>query len=188
MPDGVRKLRSTTTGVEDGLRRETSRVSAAAVDPPAKYHWADAVLWQGVWDQPKALCTDWVTATPPPDVITVSDSHEPDDKAGMVGTTTPWAGTATAVCAVAPESVVVVMPALTVLVVVLVSTREPGDAPAAVVCPVQYQAVDSASGAPTSALGFGAAPTGAGVPRTPTAMATPATTTMTRAATRHRRS
>jgi hypothetical protein len=188
MPDGVRKLRSTTTGVDEGLSSETSRVFAAAVDPPAKYHWADVVLWQGAWDQPSALCTDWVTAIPPPAVITVSDSHEPDESAGMEGTTTPPAGTANAVCALAPESEVVVMLAFTGFVVVLVKTRDPGDAPAAVLCPVQYHAVDSASGAPTSALGVGVAPTGVGVPRTLTARATPATTTTTTAATRHLRS
>ena len=72
-----------------------------------------------------------------------------------------------------------VMVAVTGRVVVLVRTRKPGDTPPAVDWPVQYQADDSASGAPTSALGDGAAPAGAGVPRTPTATATPATTTTT---------
>ena len=104
----------------------------------------------------------------------------------MAGATAARGGTAVAACAVAPVSDMAVMSAVTGFAVVLVSTRKPGDTPPAVDCPVQYQAVDSASGAPTSAPGLGAAPTGAGVPRTPTAMPTPATTSTTRAITRHR--
>ncbi len=69
----------------------------------------------------------------------------------------------------------------------LVRTRKPGDTPEAVDCPVQYHADDSASGAPTSALGAVDGPRGADVPRVP-AMPTPATTTTTRASTSHRRS
>ena len=106
----------------------------------------------------------------------------------MGGATTPRAGTDTAACTVAPVSVTAVMPAVTARAVVLVSTRNPGDTPDATDCPVQYQAEDSASGAPTIALGAGVAPTGAGVPRAPAAMATPAITTTARATTRHRRS
>ena len=45
------------------------------------------------------------------------------------------------------------MSAVTALAVVLVRTRKPGDTPPAVDWPVQYQADDSASGAPTNALG-----------------------------------
>ena len=86
---------------------------AAAVDPPAKYHWAEVVLWHGAWDQPDGPCTVWVTATPPPDVMTVSDSHEPEGRAGIAGATTPCAGTATAVCTVAPLSRLAVMSAVT---------------------------------------------------------------------------
>ena len=156
------------------------------MEPPPKYHWAEVVLWHGACDQPEELLTVWVTATPPPEVMTVSDSHEPVDTGGMSGVATPLAGTATAACAVAPESVTAVMAAVTGRVVVLVSTRDPGDTPPAVDWPVQYQADDSASGAATIALGDGAAPAGAGVPRTPSATATPATTTTTRASTRHR--
>ena len=100
---------------------------------------------------------------------------------------TPCAGTAAVVLAVAPESDVAVMLAVTGLAVVLVSTRKPGAAPPAVDWPVQYQAEDSTSGAPTSALGAGAAAAGTGAPRTATAIPTPATTSTTSAATRHRR-
>ena len=164
------------------------RVSAAAVEPLAKYHWAEVVLWQGACDHPREPATVWVTATPPPEVMTVSDTHEPDAREGMAGATTPYAGIAAAVCAVAPESDVAVMSAVTDFEVVLVRTRKPGDTPPAADWPVQYQADDSASGAPTSVLGIGAAATGAGAPRTPTAMPTPATTRTTSAATCHRRS
>ncbi len=106
----------------------------------------------------------------------------------MGGTTTPWAGTATAACTVAPVSVTAVMPAVMGLDVVLVSTRKPGATPDAMDCPVQYHAEDSASGAPTIAPGAGVAPTGVGVPRAPAATATPTITTTARATTRHRRS
>ena len=51
---------------------------------------------------------------------------------GDGGATTPRGGTATFVCAVAPESVVAVMVAVTGRGVVLVSTRAPGDTPDAV--------------------------------------------------------
>ena len=128
----------------------------------------------------------WVTATPPPDVMTVSDSHDPEDRAGMAGATVARGGTAVATWAVAPVSDMALMSAVTGFAVVLVSTRKPGDTPPAVDCPVQYQAVDSASGAPTSAPGLGAAPTGAGVPRTPTAIPIPAMTSTASATTRHR--
>jgi hypothetical protein len=182
------ELRSTTTGVDVGFSSEMESVSAAAVEPPGKYHWAEVVVWHGACDQPKEPFTAWVTATPPPDVMTVSDTQEPDASAGTAGVTTPCAGTAATVLAVAPESDVAVMSAVTVLAVVLVKTKKPGDAPPATDWPVQYQADDSASGAPTSALGVGAAATGAGAPRTPTAIATPPTTSTTSAATRQRRS
>ena len=61
---------------------------------------------------------------------------------------------------VAPESDMAVMCRVTDFEVVLVRTRKPGDTPPAVDWPVQYQADDSASGAPTSAPGIGAAPDG----------------------------
>ncbi len=167
MPVGVRKLRSTTTGVDVGLRSETYSASEPAVEPPAKYHRADVVVWQGAWDQPRELPTVWVAATPPPDVMTVSDSQEPDETAGMGGTATPLAGTTTAACPVAPESVTAVMVAVTGRAVVLVSTSEPGDTPPAVDWPVQYQADDSVSGALTRAAGASAGPPGiAGAART----------------------
>src|SRR3984957_1851876 len=187
MPPGVTKLRSTTTGVEVGFSNDMESVLAAAVEPPAQYHGGEVVVWHGACDQPNEPLTVWLTATPPPDVMTVSDTQEPDESAGTAGVTTPCAGTAAVVSAVAPESDVAVMAAVTGLAVVLVSTRKPGDAPAAVDWPVQYQAEDSASGAPTTALGAGAAATGAGAPRTAAAIPTPATTSTTSAATRHRR-
>ena len=43
MPVGVRKLRSTTTGVEVGFSNDMESVLAAAVEPPAKYHWGEVV-------------------------------------------------------------------------------------------------------------------------------------------------
>ena len=153
MPAAVTKLRSTTTGVDVGFSSDIDSVSAAAVEPPAKYHWAELVVWHGACDQPNEPFTVWVTATPPPDVMTVSDTHEPDASAGTAGVTTPYAGTAAVVSAVAPEFDVAVMSAVTGFAIVLVSTRKPGDPPPAVVWPVQYQAEDSASGAPTSAPG-----------------------------------
>ena len=120
---------------------------AAAVVPEAKYQSGDAVLWHGAWDHPSGLKTDWVTATPPPAVTTLSASHVPEDGAGIAGDTAPSAGTATSVCAVAPVSVTAVTAAVTARAVVLVSTSEPGATPPAVDWPVQYQADDSASGA-----------------------------------------
>jgi hypothetical protein len=73
--------------------------------------------------------------------------------------------------------------------VVLVSTSDPGDAPEAVVGPVQYHADDSASGALTSVLGAPDEPADAGVlPRFAMATATPASTTTTIATTPQRRS
>src|SRR5580692_1720215 len=131
MPVGVTKLRSTTTGVDVGFSSEMESVLAAAVEPPAKYHWAEVVVWHGACDQPRGSCTVWVTATPPPDVMTVSDTQEPDARAGTAGVTTPCAGTAADVCEVAPESDVAVMSAVTLLAVVLVRTRNPGDVPPA---------------------------------------------------------
>ena len=158
------------------------------MEPAAKYHWAEVVLRHGAWDQPNESLTVCVTATPPPAVITVSASQDPDERAGIAGVATPPAGTPTAACAVAPLSVTAVIVAVTGRVAVLVRMRKPGDTPPAVDWPVQYQADDSASGAPTIALGEGAAVAGAGAPRTPSATATPATTSTTRASTRHRRS
>ena len=58
-------------------------------------------------------------------------------------------------CSEAPPSLTDVIVPLTERAVVLVRTRKPGDTPEALDCPVQYQADDSASGAPTSALGAG---------------------------------
>ena len=115
--------------------------------PPGKYQLAAVVLWQGASDHPEEPWTAWVTATPPPETVTVWDSHDPDDKGGMDGVTTAWAGTATAVCTVAPASLTAVMEAATERPVVLVRTRKPGEMPDPEDWPVQYQADDSASGA-----------------------------------------
>jgi hypothetical protein len=182
------KLRSTTTGVDVGLRSETYSPSPFAVVPPGKYHDADVVLWHGDWDQPEDPCTACVTATPPPETDTISDSQDPVDNAGMDGATTLAAGTATAVRSEEPPSVTVVIVPETGPLDVLVRTRRPGDTPEAVDCPVQYQADDSASGAGTSAPGAAGAPSGAAVPRVLLPMPTPASTSTTRASTRHRRS
>ena len=109
-PVGVTKLRSTTTGVEVGLSSETYSASAPAVEPPAKYHVAEVVLWHGACGPARRA------------VHRLGDRHattgdrspsrtptSPTTAAGMGGATTPWAGTATAVCAVAPASVTAVM-------------------------------------------------------------------------------
>src|ERR1700733_2508145 len=104
MPPGVTKLRSTTTGVEGGFSNDMESGLAAAVEPPAKYHWAEVVVWHGACDQPNVPFTVWVTATPPPDVMTVSDTQEPEASVGMAGVATVCAETAAVVSAVAPES------------------------------------------------------------------------------------
>src|ERR1700683_2684805 len=113
MPAGVMKVRSTTTGVDVGFSSEMTRVFAAAVEPPGKYHWAEVVVWHGACDQPNVPFTVWVTATPPPDVMTVSDTQEPEASVGMAGVATVCAETAAVVSAVAPESEVAVMSAVT---------------------------------------------------------------------------
>ena len=51
-PAGVTKLRSTTTGVDVGLSNDTYSPFDPAVEPPAKNHAADVVLWHGDTDQP----------------------------------------------------------------------------------------------------------------------------------------
>ena len=114
--------------------------------PPGKYQPAAVVLWHGASDQPDEPWTAWVAATPPPERMTVSDSHDPDGRAGMDGVTTARAGTSTAVCTVAPASLTAVMAAATGRAVVLVRIRKPGEMPDPVDWPVQYQAEDSAFG------------------------------------------
>jgi hypothetical protein len=183
------KLRSTTTGVDVGLRRDTKRPSEFTVAPPAKYQLADVELWHGAAPQPDEPWTDWETATPPPATVMVSACHEPDDGFGTEGDTTLSAGTATAARASAPASLTAVMSAVMGDRVVLVRTSEPGPHADAVVVPVQYQADDSASGALTSALGAPDEPAEAGVlARVVRARATPAMTTTTTATTPQRRS
>ena len=115
--------------------------------PLGKYQLAAVVLWQGASDQPDDPWTAWLRATPPPETVTVWDSHDPEDRDGMDGVATAWAGTATAVCTVAPASLTAVMEAATERPVVLVRMRKPGEMPDPVDWPVQYQADDSAFGA-----------------------------------------
>src|SRR5580700_385935 len=112
-PVGVMKVRSTTTGVDVGLSSETYSGSEFAVVPPGKYHWSAVVLWHGVSDQPDEPLTAWVTATPPPETVTVWASHDPDVRGGMDGATASCAGTATTVCTVSPESLTEVTVAVT---------------------------------------------------------------------------
>ena len=148
VPLGVTKLRSTTTGMDVGLRSARLNPSVPSVDPPAKYHVADVVLWHGATDQPDVPSTVWLTETPPPASVTVCASQLPDDGAVNDGTTVWRAGTDTAVCSVAPVSVTVSMVAATGRAVVLANTSWPGSTPEPaepVDCPVQYQADDSAS-------------------------------------------
>ena len=156
--------------------------------PPGKYQPAAVVLWQGAEDQPAEPWTAWLTATPPPETVTVWDSQDPDERGGMVGVTTARAGTATAACTVAPASLTAVTVAATERAVVLVRMRKPGARPDPVDWPVQYQAEDSALGALTRVLGAAGAPPGAGASGLPAAMPTPATTNTTTASTTHRRS
>ncbi len=157
-----------------------------AVVPLGKYQLAEVVLWQGASDQPEGPCTAWVTATPPPEIVTSWENHEPDAGRASEGTTTPRAGTATAVFAAAPVSDTSVTVPADAADVVFVSTSSPGATPDAPDCPVQYHADDSASGAPTT----DARPlevAGAGL-RVPATTPTTATTAATKTSTRQRRS
>ena len=137
------------------------------------------VLWHGDTDQPDGAATTWLTATPPPATVTMADNHEPEDGAGTLGTRSPRAGTDTAAFSTDPVSVSSRTVAATARPVVLVRSRKPGAPPAEVVCPVQYQADDSALAGLTSEAGTTSGLTGAGVPRAPAATPTPATTTTT---------
>ena len=158
------------------------------MDPEAKYQLADVELWQGPSDQPAGPWTACETDTPPPSRATVSDSKEPDDGTGKEGARTLCAGTETAAFTLAPVSVTVVMSASTARVVALDSTRKPGAGPEGIVCPVQYQAEDSASGALTSAAGVADAGAGLDDPRVPRPTAAPTMTAATTRSTGQRRS
>ena len=74
----------------DGRRRrvqqgDVERVELA-VEPPGKYHPPAVVLWHGASDQPDEPWTTWVVAhAATGKKMTVSDSHDPDDRAGMDG-------------------------------------------------------------------------------------------------------
>jgi hypothetical protein len=112
----------------------------------------------------------------------------PDERAGTGGDTTLSPGTLAVTCSLAPESLTAVMLAVTGNGVVLVSTIVPSAGPFAVDMPVQYQADDSESGAPTNVLGWPDEPVDAGaVPRAATATDTPAITTTTTTRTGQRR-
>ena len=73
----VAKLRSTTSGVEVGLKRATNNASEPVVTPLGKYHCCAVVLWHGAMAQPDGPCSTWETATPPPDSVMASESHVP---------------------------------------------------------------------------------------------------------------
>ena len=132
MPDGVTKARSTTTGVDVGFRSEMSKPFAPAVLPIGKYHDDEVVETQGVTDHPVDPWTSSLTATPPPEIVTISDSHDPDVGEGREGTTWPRAGMATAVRTEVPASVTSVMEPVAARVVVLVRRMLPTAAPDAV--------------------------------------------------------
>jgi hypothetical protein len=183
----VTKLTSTTTGVDVGFRRERSSPFEAAVDPTGKYHVADVVDTHGATDQPVVPCTSWLTPTPPPAIVTMSATHDPEVGAGNAGVTWSRAGTATADRTEVPASVTCVIVPVTARVVVLLNRRLPTATPDAVDWPAQYHAEDSAFGALTIAPGTGCAPTGVGL-RVATTTATAAMTTTTTARTRQRRS
>jgi hypothetical protein len=112
--------------------------------------------------------------------VTVSACQDPDEGLETGGDATLSPGTLTVECTKAPASLTAVMLAVTGPGVVLVSTSAPGAEPVAVDMPVQYQADDSASGAPTSALGVPDEPTDVRpLPREATASDTPAITATT---------
>ena len=187
-PFAVAKVRSITSGVEVGLNNTTNIASDPVVAPLGKYHCGEVLLWHGASAQPDGPRNACVTATPPLDSRTTSDSHVPEAGVGTVATVCPRAGTETAVATRAPESVTPSMVPDTARAVVLVRITEPGArAPATVVCPVQYHADDSALAAPTSAAGLGGGPPGALFPGARAARASPTNTAATTTSTSQRR-
>src|ERR1019366_2738936 len=182
-PLGVTKLTSTTSGVDVGLKRAMKRAFDPVVTPVGKYHCCAVPLWQGASAQPDAPCTACETATPPPVNVTDSESHVPDLGVGTLATSCPRPGTETGLCTFAPVSVTPSIVPVTAPFPVFVRTSEPGASwPAAVVCPVQYHADDSASGAPAMAAGLRGGPPVTLFPRgraaTPTPTNTASTTTI----------
>ncbi len=168
------------------MSKETKSPADAAVVPPGKNQLGEVMLWHGDSDQPDEPRTAWLTATPPPEIVTSWDSHDPDLGALREGTTTPRAGIATGVLVTAPVSDTSVTEAVEATDVVFVSTSSPGATPDWVDWPVQYHPDDSASGAPTTEVGPGGV-AGAGL-CVPATAATTATTATTKTSTRQRRS
>ena len=160
-PDVVAKRMSTTSGVEVGLKSATKRAFDPVVIPLGKYQSCAVLLWHGASAQPDAPCSVSDTATPPPDRVTTSEIHVPDFGVGMRATSWRQGSTSIAVATLAPVSVTASIVPTTERAPVLVRTTEPGaSSPAAVDCPVQYHAEDSAPGAPTRAAGAAGGPPG----------------------------
>src|SRR6185437_14700829 len=105
MPLRVTKLRSTTSGVEVGLKSAMNNELAPVVVPLGKNHCREVLLWHGASAHPAAPWTVWDTATPPPDSMTTSDSHVPDFGAGRAVTDSASPATETRRATVAPVSV-----------------------------------------------------------------------------------
>ena len=83
---GVVKLRSTTSGVEVGLKSDMNSAFEPVVTPLGKYHCCDVLLWHGASAHPDDPCSVCDTATPPPDKVTASEIHVPDLGVGMSAT------------------------------------------------------------------------------------------------------
>ncbi len=146
------------------------------------------LLWHGASAQPVGPCAVSDTATPPPFKETVSDSQVPVLGVGTYATVCPRAGTETELCTLTPVSVTALIVPETLRSPVFVRTTKPGASwPDAVVCPVQYQAEDSASGAPSMAAGVTGGPPAALLPGERAAKAKPTITAMTTTITTHRR-
>src|ERR1700728_547474 len=184
--DGVTKVRSTTSGVDEGLNNATYMSSEPDVVPLGKYHCREVSLRQGACDHPDGPWTNWVTATPPPVMITDWETHEPA-VVGVPSTACLRAGTETGVATVAPLSETDVTVPATGRVLVLVRSSDPtATCSEAVDCPVQYQADDSAAVALTMAPGAGGGPLGGFDTVERATMAPPTTTTRTTTTTSQR--
>jgi hypothetical protein len=102
------------------------RPSDPDVTPLGKYQRSAVALWQGASDHPDGPLTAWVTATPPPERMTICETQDPELMGGMRGTSWPRAGTTMSNCPVAPESVTEEIDPCTVRLVLLVSKSKPG--------------------------------------------------------------
>ena len=187
-PVGVTNPRSTTSGVDVGLKRATNRASEPVVTPLGKNHCRDVALWHGDSDQPDGPSVAWVTATPPPESVTASEIQAPVWGPGWRRSVWLRAGTDTPTSTLAPVSVTASMVPDTEREPVLVKITEPGaSCPAAVDWPVQYHAEDSASAALTAAADAGGGPPGEALPGERPATASPTSTAATSVSTSHRR-